>query len=344
MSIRYLFLFLLINSIAFANDKSFYDGRSKFIQEYIDELTKYQKEDPNYRGAVVESLRGSFFAAFNTKSQSEVDQQALDICIRKKGTKCKVRFQSLSINSSYNRLAQYDSNKKILDVGMYEIPSVLLNTYKGITFVRSASNFKEKDFSCEKNTLNYDFVVDMINSKIDLYPQSFLRKAGLNYVMICDDILANASHPEGLAPSHYDQSPGVFFLSLKKIKKQIDSGQSNIIKHIFHHEFYHIIDSTLTKAVVDEEWVKLNRNPYSNENLKANFQKILADQKGFVSNYAKNNEFEDKAEVFAYLITKHQEMKKILPQDRILYNKTKLIIQRMKSLSSEINRNFWSKL
>ena len=90
--------------------------------------------------------------------------------------------------------------------------------------------------------------------------------------------------------------------------------------------------------------MKLNRNPYSNENLKANFQKILADQKGFVSNYAKNNEFEDKAEVFAYLITKHQEMKKILPQDRILYNKTKLIIQRMKSLSSEINRNFWSKL
>ena len=229
-------------------------------------------------------------------------------------------------------------------MGMHEIPSALLNTYKGITYVRSVSNFKEKDFSCDKNTLNYNFVIDMINSQIDLFPQSFLRKAGLNYVMICDDILVNASHPEGLAPSHYDQSPGVFFLSLKKIKKQIDSGQSNIIKHIFHHEFYHIIDSTLTKAVVDEEWVKLNRYPYSNKNLKANFKKILTDQKGFVSSYAKNDEFEDKAEVFAYLMTRHQKMKKILTQDRILYNKTKLLIQRMKSLSSEINKNFWSKL
>ena len=27
----------------------------------------------------------------------------------------------------------------------------------------------------------------------------------------------------------------------------------------------------LTKAVVDEEWVKINKNPYSNKNLKADF-------------------------------------------------------------------------
>ena len=61
--------------------------------------------------------------------------------------------------------------------------------------------------------------------------------------------------------------------------------------------------STLTKAVVDEEWVNINQNAYSSENVKANINEILSDGKGFVSNYAKNNEFEDKAEVYAYLIT-----------------------------------------
>ena len=345
MKAKYLFFCLLISTASFANDKSFYDGRFNFIQEYITELKKYQKEDINYRGAVVESLSGSFFVAFNKRSQSEVDQEALEICVKKNGKKCKVRFQSLNINTSYNPLATYDVNKKILEVGSREIPSVLLNTYKGITFVRSVSNFKKKDFSCEKNILNYDFVVGIINSQIDLYPQSFLRKAGLNYVMICDDISAlGFPSPVGLAPSHYDQSPGVFFLSLKKIKKLTDSGKVNIAKHIFHHELYHVIDSTLTKAVVDEEWLKINQYPYSNKNLKANFSKVLDNQKGFVSNYAKNNEFEDKAEVFAYLITKHQETKKILSKDKILLKKAKLMIKRMKSLSPDINSSFWSKL
>ena len=135
-----------------------------------------------------------------------------------------------------------------------------------------------------------------------------------------------------------------FFLSLKKIKKQIDSGQIDIVKHIFHHEFYHIIDSKLTKAVVDEEWVKINKNPYSNKNLKADFSDVLKNQKGFISNYAKNNEFEDKAEIFAYLITKHQKTKKILAKDPILFEKAKLMIKRMKSLSMDINQQFWSRL
>ena len=65
MKAKYLFFCLLISTASFANDKFFYDGRFNFIQEYITELKKYQKEDINYRGAVVESLSGSFFVAFN---------------------------------------------------------------------------------------------------------------------------------------------------------------------------------------------------------------------------------------------------------------------------------------
>ena len=347
MKIKYIFfvLPLFIINFSFANEKFFYEGRSQFILEYIAELKKYQKKNINYRGAVAESLSGSFFAGFNKKSQSEVDQLALDICFKKKGKKCKIRLQSLRLNPFYNRLATYNANEKILEVGTFEIPSLIVNTYKGITFAKSTSNFKGKKFSCEKNSLNNDFIVNIIQSQISIYPISFLKKSGLKYIMICDNILINnGSRPEGLAPSHYDQSPGVFFLSLKKIKKQIDSGQIDIVKHIFHHEFYHIIDSKLTKAVVDEEWVKINKNPYSNKNLKADFSDVLKNQKGFISNYAKNNEFEDKAEIFAYLITKHQKTKKILAKDPILFEKAKLMIKRMKSLSMDINQQFWSRL
>jgi hypothetical protein len=342
-----VFFIFFFTTTTYANNKEFYENRYKFIEEYISELKKLQKKNPNYRGAVVESLQGSFFAAFDKKDQSTVDQKAIQICQKNNKKKCKVRFQSLKINPGYNRFATYNSANKLLDVGLYEVPSLVVEKHRGIVFLKSTSNYFHKDIGCTTNQLDHSFVVDMISSEINIYPSSFLNKSGLKFVMICDKILYGPSKsegPEGMAPSHYDQSPGVFFLSLEKIKKQINSGQANVIKHVFHHELYHIIDSTLTKAVLDEEWVKTNKFPYSQKKLKANFKEILNDKKGFASKYAMNNEFEDKAEVFAYLITRNKEIKKYLAQDSILFNKAKLMILRMKKLSPDINGSFWSKL
>lgn len=340
----YFFIFFLLSFPSFANNKAFYDGRAKFVKEYIEELKQFRKKDPDYNGAIAESLTGSFFAAFDKKSQDEVDQQALDTCKKSNNKGCKVRFKGFAINPDYNRLAVFDQNKGNLNIGFDDIPANYMLAHKGITFVYSTTDYKGKDFTCSKTSKDNDFIVDMIVSQIDLYPFSFLSNAGLNFILICGNLNALGASPEGLAPAHYDQSPGVFMLSVQKIKKQIDAGQPQIIKHIFHHEYYHVIDSTLTKAVVDDEWVKINKNPYSSENLKANVNQVLSDGKGFVSNYAKNNEFEDKAEIFAYLITKNKEMRNVLTKDVTIFRKAKLMISRMKMLSSEINASFWTKL
>ena len=340
----YLLIFSLYAFPSLSNNKAFYEGRAKFIKEYINELQVLRKKDPDYNGAIAESLTGSFFQALDKKSQDQVEAQALESCKKNNNKGCKIRFRGLAINPDYNRLAVFDETKGILNVGMEDIPSNLMLSHKGIAFVFSTSDYQAKDFTCAKTNKDNDFIVDIIVSQIDLYPTSFLGKAGLKFVLICGDIKALGSSPEGLAPSHYDQSPGVFMLSVQKIKKQIDAGQPQIIKHIFHHEYYHVIDSTLTKAVVDDDWVNINRNPYSSENLKANVNEILSDGRGFVSNYAKNNEFEDKAELFAYLITKNKEMRSVMTKDVIIYRKVKLMIERMKSLSGDINGNFWSKL
>lgn len=340
----YLLIFSLYAFPSLSNNKAFYEGRAKFIKEYINELQVLRKKDPDYNGAIAESLTGSFFQALDKKSQDQVEAQALESCKKNNNKGCKIRFRGLAINPDYNRLAVFDETKGILNVGMEDIPSNLMLSHKGIAFVFSTSDYQAKDFTCAKTNKDNDFIVDIIVSQIDLYPTSFLGKAGLKFVLICGDIKALGSSPEGLAPSHYDQSPGVFMLSVQKIKKQIDAGQPQIIKHIFHHEYYHVIDSTLTKAVVDDDWVNINRNPYSSENLKANVNEILSDGKGFVSNYAKNNEFEDKAELFAYLITKNKEMRSVMTKDVIIYRKVKLMIERMKSLSNDINGSFWSKL
>ena len=339
-----IFSFPSLSGNASSSNKAFYEGRAKFIKEYISELKSLREKNPDYNGAIAESLSGSFFQALDKKSQDEVETQAIEICKKNNNKGCKIRFRGLAINPNYNRLAVFDKNKGILNIGYEDIPSNFMLSHKSISFVFSTSDYQGKDFTCTKTNKENDFIVDMITSQIDIYPTSFIGKAGLKFILICGDIKAHGASPEGLAPSHYDQSPGVFMLSVKKIKKQIDAGQPQIIKHIFHHEYYHVIDSTLTKAVVDDEWVKINKNPYSTENLKANVNEVLSDGKGFVSHYAKNNEFEDKAELFAYLITKNKKMRDVMTKDVIIYRKSKLMIKRMKSLSADINKGFWSKI
>ena len=44
------------------------------------------------------------------------------------------------------------------------------------------------------------------------------------------------------------------------------------------------------------------------------------------------------------LITKHSEVKKLLNEDKILFDKTRLLISRLKSISPLINKDFWNKL
>ena len=80
----------------------------------------------------------------------------------------------------------------------------------------------------------------------------------------------------------------------------------------------------------------------------SNYKKIFSFRDNFtvsfITKYARNNQNEDKAELFAMLITKHSEVKKLLNEDKILFDKTRLLISRLKSISPLINKDFWNKL
>ena len=66
--------------------------------------------------------------------------------------------------------------------------------------------------------------------------------------------------------------------------------------------------------------------------------------KGFISEYARNNSAEDKAELFAFMISEHKKFKQAVSKDEVLLKKSKLMISRLKGISPEINKNFWKKL
>ena len=123
----------------------------------------------------------------------------------------------------------------------------------------------------------------------------------------------------------------------------ISARKAKVIRHTFHHELYHVIDAKLTLIDLDNEWSKINKNPYSKTLIVSNL-KLLNDGKGFITNYAKNNVSEDKAEVFANLINDYKATKEIIKNDKIIFKKTQLMISRLKKISPSINKNFWDNL
>ena len=135
-------------------------------------------------------------------------------------------------------------------------------TSKEIDILISTENFKNKnDFFCGQTKSNYKDVINNLVKEINVYPASFLKNSGLKYVMICEKITDKSLgfEPGGLAPGHVDQSPGVFYLNLSAVNKIKNSkAKKKYIRILFHHEFYHIIDSKLSLMQLDEAWEKIN--------------------------------------------------------------------------------------
>ncbi|MDA8560163.1 putative zinc-binding metallopeptidase, partial [Candidatus Pelagibacter bacterium] len=204
----------------------------------------------------------------------------------------------------------------------------------------------KNDFFCGQTKSNYRDVINDLVKEINIYPISFLQNSGLKYVMICEKITDKSLvfEPGGLAPGHVDQSPGVFYLNLSAVNKYKNAKvKKDYIRLLFHHEFYHIIDASLSLMQLDEPWDKINKVEYSND-LIVGALGMDTSVEGFISGYARNNSAEDKAELFAFMISKHKAFKKAIANDEILLKKSKLMISRLKEISQEIDKNFWRKL
>ena len=324
-----------------------YKERTEFVKKYISTIKENRKTNKKFKGSIVEAVSGRLYTSWGTLSQYELDQKALKNCKSDGEIECLVRFRTLKKNPKYNRYAKYINSKSSLKVLGEHIKSKKKFSSKGIDILISTENFKNKnDFFCGQTKSNYKDVINNLVKEINVYPISFLQNSGLKYVMICEKITDKSLgfEPGGLAPGHVDQSPGVFYLNLSAVNKIKNSkAKKDYIRILFHHEFYHIIDSKLSLMQLDEAWEKINKVDYSNDLITGGIG-IDTSVEGFISGYARNNSAEDKAELFAFMVAQHKEFKKAIAKDEILLKKSKLMISRLKGISKEIDKSFWKKL
>ena len=352
---KILFIFTLIffhfNNLQAGNfspeTTKWYEQRGKFIKNYISIIKEKREENKKFGGSIVESLSGKWFFRYGPFPQGELDKRALNACKAAGELECLVRFRTLSKNPEYNRYAKYNSSKHRLKFRSKTIKSRKINSTKGIQVLISEEEFKNNnDFYCGKVTSNYRESLEYVRDAIRVYPISFLKNSSLKYVMVCEKLLFGNSESIalGLAPGHYDQSLGIFFLNLSALSRYKDiEKREKIVKKVFHHEYYHIIDASLSLIQLDEKWEEINLVPYAKKLVKGK-KGIDTSVKGFISQYARSNPAEDKAEFFAYMITEHAKFIEVVTEDEILIKKLELMISRLKKISPEINRKFWARL
>lgn len=169
------------------------------------------------------------------------------------------------------------------------------------------------------------------------YPKEFIKNTHLQKVVMVKE-LYNQGVPVAAMPDYYKEN----------LYMDIYVGNYDALyqRHVVHHEFYHMIEQELNgdPYYKDPEWNKFNEEgfTYGNggiNNRTGDMRPIIHPLPGFISLYSATGLEEDKAEIFAALMT-GEERELIMPwaeEDLILKNKIEYLTAFLKNYGLNLN-------
>jgi hypothetical protein len=174
----------------------------------------------------------------------------------------------------------------------------------------------------------------LVVDELSRYPRSFLERAGLRRVVLCAE-LREERRPIPSLPNYRNTL-------------LLDAGGSpSYLRRLVHHEVFHFVDLADDGVVLaDPTFASLNPPGFEygsggramRERSAAAFGAAPA---GFVSRYATSAVEEDKAEIFAFLMTRPQAMAELGHRDPIIAAKAAHVRQLAAALSDELDQSFW---
>lgn len=189
--------------------------------------------------------------------------------------------------------------------------------------------------------------VRLLSSEIDLYPIELLQKTGLRRIVLCRDLIVDLTPRGGLAHKH----DGTLFLETVR-------GASVPIYQMktIHHELFHMIDIVDAYAdgelvYEDREWAALN--PDGDKAYQGETDAIRTDDKrwhlsiewpGFLTHYSSVDVAEDKAEVFANMMTLPSWVNYLGGCDSIVNAKIEYVKRITSELCECVDAAFWDKV
>jgi len=180
-----------------------------------------------------------------------------------------------------------------------------------------------------------------------LYPREFIKKLRVDRVSFC--CFLQSVNLKTLIGGTVDPSTNsLYYLLFGERSNKNDDWLVRTRTHIIHHEMFHFIDHRLRGDIhVDPMWEKLNPTSFSYFHLKKwdpHAMMVTSLFPGFITRYAENSLFEDKAETFGFMMLNLHEMECRGKDDVILGRKMGYLKQVLKSYCAEIDQSFWTNI
>jgi hypothetical protein len=186
-----------------------------------------------------------------------------------------------------------------------------------------------------------------IARELQLYPEGFLRRAGLNGIVLVRDLVVKE---EGVArPASAYIFENRLFLDVPLAYRAIQAGTR---VRFIHHIIWHRLDERAGTMWKDPEWVALNPSNFEYgifsrggvHETRAGSGNLSTEYPGFLNLYSTGNLPDDKAEVYAYTMVIHSWVRERSRQDEYLARKVSAIKARLAALDRNFSDDFWNRI
>jgi len=187
---------------------------------------------------------------------------------------------------------------------------------------------------------NGDMVLYFLRKEFAKYPPELLRRAGVKRIVLCKELKKQSTRIAGIA---VEQTGSIYVDSTTKI------GDESHRRRTLHHELFHFIDYALGDVMHRPIWEAVNKGgpaygspappPKSGPRNWASHPAL-----GFVSDYSLTALPEDRAELFAALMTNNLTLRLLVQRDFNLATKVKILKDELVQFCPQADDAFWARM
>lgn len=187
---------------------------------------------------------------------------------------------------------------------------------------------------------NVDMVLYFLRKEFAKYPAEAIRASGVKRIVFCRDLKASGNRIAGVAL----ENNGTIYMD-----SSTEVGDEAHRRRTLHHEFFHFIDYAMhaNRDILDNPaWTAANApgtayGSSDNGTPVPNWASHPAP--GFVSNYSRKAMPEDRAELFAAMMTNNLTVRLLLQKDSFLSAKLGVLKGELKAFCPQLDEAFWGR-
>ena len=187
---------------------------------------------------------------------------------------------------------------------------------------------------------NVDMVLYFLRKEFSKYPVEAIRVSGVKRIVFCRDLKARGNRIAGVAL----EGNGTIYMD-----SSTEIGDEAHRRRTLHHEFFHFLDYAMRPGgdlANNPAWTAAGApgpayGGAGGAQPVANWASHPAP--GFVSNYAMKALPEDRAELFAAIMTNNLTARLLLQKDKYLSAKLQVLKEELKSFCPQLDEAFWTR-